>query len=120
MLRTLRLFTEWGISLKFKQLKSKLWFNVFLQVAVIFAAFVAVLMLCNASMLSQFFCLRQKNALAAQLNVISDMNINDTDEVSETLTDISENYNFDVEIYDILGNIKYTTQRGHIMDYFFG
>ena len=120
MLRTLRLFTEWGISLKFKQLKSKLWFNVFLQVAVIFAAFVAVLMLCNASMLSQFFCLRQKNALAAQLNVISDMNINDTDEVSETLTDISENYNFDVEIYDALGNIKYTTQRGHIMDYFFG
>ena len=120
MLRTLRLFTEWGISLKFKQLKSKLWFNVFLQVAVIFAAFVAVLMLCNAGMLSQFFCLRQKNALAAQLNVISDMNINDTDEVSETLTDISENYNFDVEICDALGNIKYTTQRGHIMDYFFG
>ena len=104
--------------MKFKQLKNKLWFNVFLQVAVIFAVFVAVLMLCNTTMLSQFFCLRQKNALVSQINRISDIDMSNTDEATETLADISENYNFDIEIYDSAGNIKYTTQRTHIMDFF--
>ena len=113
---------EWGISLNFKaklkSLKSKLWFNIFLQVAAIFIVFVTVLMLCNSAMLSQFFELRQKNALISQIKRLDEIVISDTQAVSETLTDISENYNFDVEIYDSRGNIKYTTQGAQMMDFF--
>ncbi len=107
-----------NFKLKLKSLKSKLWFNVFLQVAAIFAVFVLVLTLCNTALLSKFFFLRQKNALIAQVNRLSDVDIYDTDTVSDTLTDISENYNFDVEIYDSYGNIKYTTQGAQMMDFF--
>lgn len=113
---------EWGINLNFKAkflaLKSKLWFNVFCQVAGIFAVFVIVLMLCNTTMLSKFFCLRQKNSLISQTRRIENIDISNTSEVSEILTDISENYNFDVEIYDGFGNIKYTTQGAQMMDFF--
>lgn len=122
MRHILKRFTEWGINLNFKakilSLKNKLWFNVFIQVAVIFAVFVAVLMLCNATLLSRFFCMRQKNALVSQTERVSQININDTSAVSEILTDISENHNFDVEIYDAYGRIKYTTQGSQMMEFF--
>lgn len=108
--------------MKFKEktlsLKNKLWFNVFVQIALIFAVFVAVLMLCNSTLLSKFFCMRQKDELLDQIDKVSKININDTATVSETLTDISENYNFDVEIYDAYGKIKYTTHGSQMMDFF--
>lgn len=103
---------------KLKGLKSKLWFNIFLQVAAIFAVFVLVLTLCNTALLSRFFFVRQKNTLVSQINRLSDVDVNDSNAVSEALTDISENYNFDVEIYDGYGNIKYTTQGAQMMDFF--
>ncbi len=103
---------------KFLALKSKLWFNVFCQVAVIFAVFVLILTLCNTALLSKFFFLRQKNSLISQINRIEDIDFSDTQSISDTLTDISENYNFDVEIYDNYGNIKYTTQGAQMMDFF--
>lgn len=107
-----------NLKAKILTLKNKLWFNVFCQVAVIFAVFVMVLMLCNTTLLSQFFCLRQKNSLISQINRIEAIDMSDTREVSDTLTDISENYNFDTEIYDGFGNIKYTTQGAQMMDFF--
>lgn len=102
---------------KLKSLKNKLWFNIFLQVAVIFAVFVAILMLCNTALLSKFFCLRQKNALISQINRLDNIDISDSSAVSEVLTDIRENYNFDTEIYDRRGNIKYTTGGAQMMDF---
>lgn len=103
---------------RLKGLKNKLWFNIFLQVAAIFAVFVLVLTLCNTALLSRFFFVRQKNSLVSQINRLSDVDVNDSNAVSEALTDISENYNFDVEIYDGYGNIKYTTQGAQMMDFF--
>lgn len=88
-----------------------------MQVAVIFAVFVAILMLCNTALLSKFFCLRQKNALISQINRLDNIDISDSSAVSEVLTDIRENYNFDTEIYDRRGNIKYTTGGAQMMDF---
>lgn len=119
---TLKPYTEWGINLKFKAekiaaLKNKLWFNIFLKVTAIFAAFVIILMLCNTALLSKFFCLRQKNALISQINRLENIDLSDRSAVSELLTDIVENHNFDVEIYDLYGNIKYTTHGTQMMDF---
>lgn len=107
-----------NFKLKLQELKSKLWFNIFLRVAVIFAVFVAVLTVCNTALLSKFFFLRQKNALLTQINRIDSSTVSDMNTLSDTLTDISENHNFDVEIYDASGNIKYTTQGAQMMDFF--
>lgn len=52
------------------------------------------------------------------MNRIDDISLSDIDEVSETLSDINENYNFDVEIYDALGNVKYTTHGARMMNFF--
>ena len=50
-LPTLKLFTEWGISLNLKELKNKLWFNIFVRIAAVFAAFVIVLAVAAGSAL---------------------------------------------------------------------
>ena len=108
--------------MKFKNaagaLKSRLWFNIFLRVAVIFILFVLVLTVCNATLLSHFFCYSQKNDLTAQLKRIEAIDISDSKAVSQTLTDIRDSYNFDAEIYDSRGNIKYTTHGSQMMDFF--
>ncbi len=121
MRRILKRFTEWGISLKFKGLKaltSKLWFNVFIRVALIFAAFVLVLTLCNVAMLSRFFAFRQKSALITQVKRVDRVDIDDVDAVTELLVDIRENHNFNVEIYDSNGRTRYTTQGAQMMNFF--
>lgn len=111
-------FTEWGINLKFKELKNKLWVNVFLRVALIFIGFVAILSISNITMLVNFYTHKEKNLLREQVLRVSELDIGDTESVSSLLSQISENYNFDVEIYNSRGKILYTTAGGQMMDYF--
>lgn len=104
--------------MKLKSLKRKLWFNIFIRIAVIFAAFVLVLTICNVSFLVEFFSHKEKNALKEQLLVVANLDFSDTDTVLSTLSKINENYNFDVEIYTNQGTILYTTHGGQMMDFF--
>ena len=104
--------------MKIKELKSKLWFNIFTQVALIFAVFVAVIAVCNVSLLSSFFSAREKGRLKEQTVRVSKLDISNVNEVSELLSEISEKYNFDVEIYAYSGKILYTTYGSQMMDYF--
>ena len=114
----LKPFTEWGISLKLKELKNKLWFNIFVRVGIIFAVFVLVLSLSNVTFLVRFFSNKEKNALKEQLELVSGLDFNSTDTVVKTLTEINDKYNFDVEIYNSIGAILYTTHGGQMMDFF--
>lgn len=118
MLPTLKQYTEWGINLKFKNLRQKLWFNIFVRVAVIFIVFVLILTLSNISFLMNFFVAKEKNSLAEQLLVVSELDLNNTDQILSTLSEINESYNFNVEIYNSRGSILYTTHGGQMMDYF--
>lgn len=110
--------TEWGTNLNLKNLRQKLWFNIFIRVAVIFIAFIFVLTISNISFLVNFFVLKEKNALKNQLTVVSNLNLDDTDSILKTLSEINETYNFDVEIYNNRGSILYTTHGGQMMDFF--
>lgn len=118
---TLRLYTEWGINLNFKgtvrHLRSRLWFNVFLKVAAIFAAFVVVLTIANGTMLLDFFCFRQKNHLIAQIGRMEGLDLNDAETVTNLLSEINEEYNFDAEIYNSRGRILFTTHGRKMMDF---
>ena len=118
MLPTLKQFTEWGISLRLRELKSKLWFNIFIRIAAVFAVFVLVLCLSNVTLLVKFFIAKEKNALKEQLLAVSELNLNESSQVVKTLSDINEKYNFDVEIYNESGRILYTTHGSQMMDYF--
>lgn len=118
MRHTLKPYTEWGISLKLKTFKNKLWFNVFIRVGVIFAVFVLVLALSNVTFLVRFFSNKEKNALKEQLGVVSKLDFNDSDTVVKTLTEINDKYNFDIEIYTSSGAILFTTHGGQMMDFF--
>ncbi len=119
----LRLFTEWGISLKSRisallnSLKATLWFNIFLNVGIIFAVFMIVLTVANSTLLTRFFGHKQKQELVSELNRVAALNLNDKEVVVDTLSEISEN-NLEVEIYTTDGSIIYTTQGRQLMDYF--
>lgn len=104
--------------MKFKSLKNKLWFNIFVRVAVIFAVFVLVISLANITFLVRFFSSKEKTALKEQLLEVSRLDFSDTDSVIRTLSEINEEYNFDIEIYNSSGVIMYTTHGGQMMDYF--
>ena len=92
-------------------------FSLFLKIAAIFAAFVLVLALSNMAFLVRFFTFKEKNLLKEQIGVIAKLNFKQDNTVRETLSSISEKYNFDAEIYDESGSIVYTTHAGQMMDY---
>lgn len=104
--------------MNFKTLKNKLWFNIFIRIAVIFAVFVLILCISNVGFLVQFFSNKEKTALKEQLLVVSALNFDDSSAVIKTLGEINEKYNFDIEIYTSTGSILYTTHGGQMMDYF--
>ncbi len=116
--RILKPYTEWGISLNFKRLRNKLWFNIFVRIAVIFAVFVLVLTLSNVTFLINFFVIKEKASLKEQLLTVSKLDFSDSQQVINTLTEINEKYNFDVEIYNSFGTIQYTTHGGQMLDFF--
>lgn len=104
--------------MNFKNLRNKLWFNIFIRIAVIFAVFVLVLCVSNVGFLVKFFSYKEKSNLKEQLLVVSKLDFNNSDEVIEVLGQINEKYNFNVEIYRPDGYIVYTTHGGQMMDFF--
>lgn len=104
--------------MRLKELKNKLWFNIFIRIAAVFAAFVLVLCLSNVTLLVRFFSMKQKRALKEQLSVVCELNFKDSQTVVKTLSEINEKYNFDIEIYNSSGRILYTTHGSQMMDYF--
>ena len=104
--------------MKISELKNKLWFNIFIRIAVIFLVFVIVLSVSNVAFLVNFFISKEKISLKEQILRVSEINFSNSAEVINTLTEINEKYNFDVEIYNSFGAIEYTTHGGQMMDFF--
>lgn len=104
--------------MNFKSLKNKLWFNIFIRIAVIFAVFVLILCLSNVGLLVRFFSNKEKVALKEQLIDVSKLDFSDSSAVISALSDINEKYNFDVEVYSANGAIMYTTHGSQMMDFF--
>ena len=101
-----------------KTFRQKLWFNIFVRVAAIFVAFIIILCLSNVTLLVNFFAAEEKKSLAEQLDRVSKLSLDSSKEIVETLSEINETYNFDVEIYNSRGSVLYTTHGGQMMDFF--
>jgi len=121
----LKLYTEWGINLKNSKikavamkLKSKLWFNIFLKVSFIFLIFIIILSFANKAFLSDFYFYKQEKLLVSQMQAVAKLDFSDKTTVTAKLSEISEKYNFEAEIYSSDGQIIYTTKGSQMMDYF--
>ncbi len=104
--------------MRFNLLKTKLWFNIFIRVAVIFVVFTLVIALSNISFLIDFFGYKEKLALKEQVIIVSQLDFSDSNKIVSELSKINEKYNFDVEIYNQKGDILYTTHGSQMMDFF--
>lgn len=98
-------------------LKNKLWFNLFLRITAIFAVFVTVLTVANGTLLPTFYRHKQKNLLISQIRRMSRMDLNNTSSVSDMLSEFSDKYGFDTEIYTESGKILYTTHGSQMLDF---
>ncbi|MBR7071966.1 MAG: HAMP domain-containing histidine kinase [Clostridia bacterium] len=98
-------------------LKNKIWFRIFLSVGLIFAVFVFVLSIANKTALTDFYCLKQKYRLTDQIKSLSKLDFTDSDAVSQKLSELSESYHFEAELYDDSGRILYTTRMSQLQDY---
>ena len=72
--------------MRLKELKNKLWFNIFIRIAAVFTAFVLVLCLSNVAFLVRFFSLKEKRALKEQLGVVCGLNFKESQTVVKTLS----------------------------------
>ncbi len=77
-----------------------------------------ILTISNVTLLVNFFSYKEKNTLKEQIIAISELDFNDSKAVKNAIYNINEKYNFDIEIYNSLGNISYTTRGGQMMDFF--
>ncbi len=98
-------------------MKKRLWVRLFISIAAVFAVFVAIIALANSSLLSYYFIFKEERLLLESSKELSDINLENTDEIQEKMSEIGEKYNFDIEIYEKNGRIIYTTRGAQIMDF---
>ena len=95
----------------------KLWINLFIKVAAVFAVFVVVIILANSTLLTAYFTHKEKNLLIEHSASLSALDPNDTENLGEIIEGLVDSYNFDVDIYTDSGRIIYTTRGGQMMDF---
>ncbi len=100
-------------------MRGKLWIRIFIRIAVIFAVFFIVLTCANRLFLPQFFKTSEKNLLREQAKQIKELDLTDRKQVAEHLSNISDSYNFEVEIYTDLGEVLYTSYGSQMIDFYY-
>ncbi len=103
--------------MKCKVLTSKLWVKLFINIAAIFAVFVIIIALANSALLTGYFTLKEERILVDKSALLTKVNLSDSDEVTDKINEITDKYNFDVEIYQTNGQILYTTIGSQMMDF---
>lgn len=98
----------------------KLWFNIFIRVAVIFVLTFAVIIIADRSFLLDYYTEKEKSRLLSQMDILSDTDFSDEELFMNTASDLSEKYGSRIEIYDSNDNIIYTTEAGKMFGYYKG
>ncbi len=97
----------------------KLWVRIFLQIAAIFAVFVIVLTVSNRIFLVKFYETSEKRLLREQGEVIASLDFSDRTLVVDSLSVISDSYNFEVEIFNDRGKVLYTSYGSQMLDFYY-
>ena len=100
-------------------MRKKLWFRIFIRIAAIFAAFVAILTVSNRVFLVPFFTFTEKNQLVEQGEKLKKLDYSQKTEVLNFLSDMSDRYNFETEVYSEDGKVLFTSYGNQMMDFFY-
>lgn len=100
-------------------LSSKLWLRLFARMGLIFVVFVLVLTLCNTAFLTGYYEYVKKQELQSAGAGLRGADISNTAETVELISDIQEDYGFEIEVYTESGKTLYSTSGGQMMDFFF-
>ena len=98
-------------------MKTKLWINLFIKIAVIFAAFVLLLGVANSALLVNYFTFKQEKLLIEKSKTIAALDYENSATLDDTVWSMHEDNNFDVEIYYENGKIIYTTRGAQMIDF---
>ena len=99
-------------------MRRKLWINLFIKLAVIFAAFVIILTLANSTLLIKYFTFKQERLLADRSLDIYNMDFSNTDTLDDAVWQLKDKYNIETEIYNNKnGRIICTTRGSKMLDF---
>lgn len=104
---------------RFLQIKNRFWFRLFLRVGVIFVAFVLLLTLCNTAFLSGYYEYTGKKTLRSVSRQLTEVDLNDTAETIDLISEIQDDYGFEAEVYSQSGRTLYSSSGGQMLDYLF-
>lgn len=104
---------------KLKEYNNKFWFRLFLRVGVIFVAFVVLLTLCNTAFLEKYYEYSHRQDLISASADIKKTDIVNVSLMVDTISDIQDEYGFEVEIYSNDGKTIFSSVGGQMMEYFF-
>lgn len=98
-------------------MRKKIWIRLFVRISAIFAAFVAVLMIANGTMLYRYYeDSARRTIISAERSLRSlDLDSCTVDEVASALS-VVEGQNFIIDIYDPDGRTVYTTMGNLLWD----
>ena len=103
--------------MKCNPLNKKLWIKLFVNITVIFAVFVIILAVANSTLLESYYISKEKRLLIEKSATLSSLDVDDSNDVKNKISEISDKYNFDIEIYEKNGKILYTTKGSQVMDF---
>ncbi len=103
-----------------RSLRDKLWFRLFVRVGIVFLLFVALLMVCNATLLDNYYISMQQNLLKDQKPAAEKIDVSEQEETVDFILGLQERYSIETEIYLSEGRTLYTTYGGQILDYLYG
>ena len=106
--------------MKDNTLTSRLWFRLFLKVAVVFLSLVLFIMVCNTLFLDDYYIRRQKVQLIENRVKIEELDLSDKNATMKYLTELYEKSGVETEIYSKNGATVYTTYGGQIFDFLYG
>lgn len=106
--------------MKNNTLTNRLWFRLFLKVAVVFLSLVLFIMVCNSLFLDDYYISRQKVQLIENRSKIEELDLSDKASTMKYLTELYEKSGVETEIYSKNGATVYTTYGGQIFDFLYG
>lgn len=95
----------------------RFWVRLFVQIGIIFVAFVLLLTLCNTAFLSSYYEYARKQELRAVSTQIIRADLTDEAAMVDLIGNIQEDTGFEVEVFSQSGHTLYSS-GGQMLDYF--
>ena len=97
----------------------RLWFHLFLRVAIVFLSLVLFIMTCNTFFLDDYYISKQQRRLIENRTEAISLDITDENDTIDFLTRVLDEHNIETEIYTLSGKTLYTTFGGQVLDYLY-